>query len=77
MIAKVQWTYGGRLKHDYTGAFISYRDRQGTQHLGNVTGSYRDEDDVLWFTVRHFNGEPAPDTMPNRVTLLERDELTA
>jgi hypothetical protein len=69
---KAQFTYGGELKHDYKGAHVAYM-RNGRNYLGTITGHYRDEDDVLTFRVRHFNGEVAPDVPAGLVNILEVD----
>lgn len=69
----VQFTHGGKLKYDYTGAQVVYM-RNGVRYLGEVIGTFRDEDEVLMFKVRHFNGEPAPDVPAGLVQVLNRTE---
>jgi len=69
---RVQWTHGGKLKLDYTGAHVVYM-REGRRILGTVTGTFRDEDEVLHFQVRHFNGEDAPDVPCGSVHVLTRE----
>jgi hypothetical protein len=71
-MARVEFTYGGKLKHDYTGAHVVYV-RNSVQYMGTVIGVYRDEDEVLTFQVRHFNGEAAPDVPAGSVRVLERE----
>ncbi len=71
MTIRVRFDRRGELKFDYIGAHVVYN--QGVRTLGTVTGTYRDEDEVLMFTVRHFNGESAPDVPAGCVLVLERD----
>lgn len=71
-MTRVRFTYGGRLKIDYIGAHVAYV-RDGIQYLGTVASEYRDEDEVVTFRVRHFNGELAPDVPAGLVHVLERE----
>ncbi len=68
---RVAFTYGGRLKHDYIGAYVMYR-RQGIDVLGIVTAVYNDEDETATFRVHHLDGSRAPDVPCGCVEVLER-----
>ncbi len=69
---KIEFTKHG-IKHDYRGAHVVWTVGERT-YLGTVTGMYRREVPVTtMLTVRHFNGESAPDVAASAVEVLERD----
>jgi len=70
---RAQFDRRGELKYDYTGSHVVYH-QDGRRILGTITGTFRDEDEVLHFTVRHFNGEAAPDVPCGCVQLLTRGD---